>query len=77
MVPRSLEICWKSVARRLDLPLPTAPTTMVSVPGSHFKLMSCIQLTALIRGIVLRHYYEIIAKSAGRDARGGAVAPFE
>jgi hypothetical protein len=29
------------------------------------------------RGIVFRHYYRILAKSAGKDFRDGAVVPFE
>jgi hypothetical protein len=29
------------------------------------------------RGIVFRHYYRSLAKSAGKDFRDGAVVPFE
>jgi hypothetical protein len=29
------------------------------------------------RGIVLRHYYRSLAKSAAKDFRDGAVVPFE
>ena len=29
------------------------------------------------RGVVLRHHYKSIAKTAGKDYRDGAVVPFE
>ena len=39
------------------------------------QLLSCSLVRG--RGIVFRHYYSSLAKSAGKDFRDGAVVPFE
>ena len=39
------------------------------------QFLSCASVRG--RGIVFRHYYESIAKCAGKDFRDGAVVPFE
>jgi hypothetical protein len=42
--------------------------------------ISCQYLSCALvrgRGIVFRHYYRSLAKSAGKDFRDGAVVPFE
>ena len=41
------------------------------------QYLSCVVLWFGGRGIVLRYYYQSMAKSAGTDFRDGAVVPFE
>ena len=39
------------------------------------QFLSCALIRG--RGVVIRHYYKIITKGAGKDFRDGAVVPFE
>jgi hypothetical protein len=62
-----MSISFPPVLRPFDIHIHTA----------HVRYILNAYIFVRGRGIVFRHYYRSLAKSAGKDFRDGAVVPFE